>query len=112
MGKNIFTFLNDSNNKINNGNDDSGKIKGTIEYELETQDVSEMDKIIKETYDLLKEVKKKKSELSDEKLEAPLDGDLANFLENYIETANNNYKNLQLIQDDFKDLNLDKNAIF
>ena len=118
MPKNIFTFLKNKIgfNKVNRGNNVYFPVTtGSINYRVRSEDVSEMDKIIKETYDLLKEVKKKKSELSEEKLNENIQDnrDLADFLNNdIIEMSNNYYKNLQLIQDDFKDLNLHKNEIF
>ena len=114
MPKNNFNFLN-KNDRTEEDDLLDKPIKGTIEYEVRSKDVSEMDNMIDETYNLLKDIKKKKSELSEEKMDKLIssDSDLADFLKtDIINISNNNYRNLELIQDDFKDLNLHKNEIF
>lgn len=115
---NKFSFFINNVDKditLKNGENIENPTAGSIKYTVRSEDASDMDRIMNDTYQLIGKIKEKKSTIPPEKLEESINanGDLADFLrDDIIQTSLNNYRNLEIIKGDFKDLTLHKNEIF
>lgn len=115
---NKFSFLInniDEDITLKNGENIENPTSGTVEYTVGSEDASDINRLINDSYELIRKIKEKKSTMPPEKLEESINtnGDLADFLrDDIIQSSLNNYRNLEIIKGDFKDLTLHKNEIF
>ncbi len=115
---NQFSFLKNNVSKdikLSSSEDIDEPVSGTVKYTVRSEDVSDLEKLINNSYELIKNIKRKKSTIPEEKLDENINAnsDLADFLrDDIIQTSLTNYRNLETIKGDFKDLTLHKNEIF
>tara|TARA_B100001142_G_C14238445_1_gene618331 strand:+ start:685 stop:1224 length:540 start_codon:yes stop_codon:yes gene_type:complete len=115
---NKFSFLKDNidkNIKLFSNEDIVVPVSGTVKYTVESEDASDMDRIMNDTYQLIGKIKNRKSTIPEEKLKENIsaNSNLEDFLnDEIIQPSINNYRNLEAIKGEFKDLNLHKNEIF
>ena len=105
---NKFSFFINNVDKditLKNGENIENPTSGTIEYTVGSEDASDINRLINDSYELIRKIKEKKSTIPPEKLEESINtnGDLADFLrDDIIQSSLNNYRNLEIIKGDFK----------